>query len=121
MQGLSNFVKGMMSKFQPTFNFDDMVSGIANEDIFNFNQYPYPESPDLSQAELQYLQRQMALLINLHEDSRKEVLWEANEHRKLGNLHESHMLFKEHRKAKAELKKLSQLQYRLKHKIQPRG
>ena len=73
----------------------------------------------LSQSELQMLQRMMAQYIRTHEQVRKEFKEEAlscpvgDEMR--------NMLFREHREIKTHLKKLSALQYRLKHKIATRG
>ena len=69
----------------------------------------------LSQTELQMLQRMMAQYIRTHEQVRKEFKEEALGYPVGDEMR--NMLFREHREIKAKLKKLSALQYRLKHKI----
>ena len=69
----------------------------------------------LSQAELQMLQRIMVRHIQAHEQVRKEIKEEALSYPVGDEMR--NMLFREHREIKAKLKKLSTLQYRLKHKI----
>ena len=73
----------------------------------------------LSQAELQMLQHMMAQYIRTHEQVRKEFKEEALSYPAGDEMR--NMLFREHREIKAKLKKLSALQYRLKHKIATRG
>ena len=73
----------------------------------------------LSQAELQMLQHMMAQYIRTHEQVRKEFKEEALSYPVGDEMR--NMLFREHREIKAKLKKLSALQYRLKHKIAARG
>ena len=73
----------------------------------------------LSQTELQMLQRIMAQYIRTHEQVRKEFKEEALSYPVGDEMR--NMLFREHREIKARLKKLSALQYRLKHKIAARG
>ena len=73
----------------------------------------------LSQAELQLLQRMMVRHIQAHEQVRKEFKEEALSYPVGDEMR--NMLFREHREIKAKLKKLSALQYRLKHKIAARG
>lgn len=73
----------------------------------------------LSQAELQMLQRMMAQYIRTHEQVRKEFKEEALSYPVGDEMR--NMLFREHREIKAKLKKLSALQYRLKHNIAARG
>ena len=73
----------------------------------------------LSQSELQMLQRIMAQYIRTHEQVRKEFKEEALSYPVGDEMR--NMLFREHREIKAKLKKLSALQYRLKHKIAARG
>ena len=73
----------------------------------------------LSQAELQMLQHMMAQYIRTHEQVRKEFKEEALSYPVGDEMR--NMLFREHREIKAKLKKLSTLQYRLKHKIAARG
>ena len=73
----------------------------------------------LSQVELQMLQRMMAQYIRTHEQVRKEFKEEALSYPVGDEMR--NMLFREHREIKAKLKKLSTLQYRLKHKIAARG
>ena len=73
----------------------------------------------LSQAELQMLQRIVAQYIRVHEETRKSIKWDANDF-PVGSF-ERQYLFRQHRAIKTYLKKLSALQYRLKHKIAARG
>ena len=73
----------------------------------------------LSQAEIQMLQHMMAQYIRTHEQVRKEFKEEALIYPVGDEMR--NMLFREHREIKAKLKKLSALQYRLKHKIAARG
>ena len=73
----------------------------------------------LSQSELQMLQRIMVQHIQAHEQVRKEIKEEASSCPVGDEMR--NMLFREHREIKAKLKKLSTLQYRLKHKIATRG
>lgn len=73
----------------------------------------------LSQSELQMLQHMMAQYIRMHEQVRKEFKEEALSYPVGDEMR--NMLFQEHREIKAKLKKLSALQYRLKHKIAARG
>ena len=73
----------------------------------------------LSQVELQMLQRIMARHIQAHEQVRKEFKEEALSYPVGDEMR--NMLFREHREIKAKLKKISALQYRLKHKIAARG
>ena len=73
----------------------------------------------LSQVELQMLQHMMAQYIRTHEQVRKEFKEEALSYPVGDEMR--NMLFREHREIKAKLKKLSALQYRLKHKIAARG
>ena len=73
----------------------------------------------LSQVELQMLQRIMVRHIQAHDTVRKEFKEEALSYPVGDEMRD--MLFREHREIKAKLKKLSALQYRLKHKIATRG
>ena len=73
----------------------------------------------LSQGELQMLQRIMVRHIQAHEQVRKEFKEEALSYPVGDEMR--NMLFREHREIKAHLKKLSALQYRLKHKIAAKG
>lgn len=73
----------------------------------------------LSQSELQMLQHMMAQYIRTHEQVRKEFKEEALSYPVGDEMR--NMLFREHREIRAKLKKLSALQYRLKHKIAARG
>ena len=77
------------------------------------------EDEALTAAELQMLQRIMAQHIRTHEQVRKEFKEEALSYPVGDEMR--NMLFREHREIKAKLKKLSALQYRLKHKIATRG
>ena len=73
----------------------------------------------LSQAEIQMLQHMMAQYIRTHEQVRKEFKEEALRYPVGDEMR--NMLFREHREIKDHIKKLSALQYRLKHKIAARG
>ena len=73
----------------------------------------------LSQSEIQMLQHMMAQYIRTHEQVRKEFKEEALSYPVGDEMR--NMLFREHREIKTHLKKLSALQYRLKHKIADRG
>ena len=84
-----------------------------------FHKYPDGESPYLSQAEIQMLQRIMVRHIQAHEQVRKEIKEEASSYPVGDEMR--NMLFRDHRELKAKIKKLSTLQYRLKHKIAARG
>ena len=87
-------------------------------EVFNEVDVIYQDQM-LSQAELQMLQRMMAQYIRTHEQVRKEFKEEALSYPVGDEMR--NMLFQEHREIKAKLKKLSALQYRLKHKIAARG
>ena len=86
--------------------FDDEIEVVLQEEM-------------LSQSELQMLQRMMAQYIRTHEQVRKEFKEEALSYPVGDEMR--NMLFREHRAIKTYLKKLSALQYRLKHKIATRG
>ena len=86
--------------------FDDEIEVVLQEEM-------------LSQAELQMLQRIVAQYIRVHEETRKSIKWDANDF-PVGSF-ERQYLFRQHRAIKTYLKKLSALQYRLKHKIAARG
>ena len=86
--------------------FDDEIEVVLQEEM-------------LSQTELQMLQRIMAQYIRTHEQVRKEFKEEALSYPVGDEMR--NVLFQEHREIKAKLKKLSALQYRLKHKIADRG
>ena len=73
----------------------------------------------LSQSELQMLQHMMAQYIRTHERVRKEFKEEALSYPAGDEMR--NVLSREHREIKANLKKFSALQYRLKHKIAARG
>lgn len=90
-----------------------------------FNKQPVDEVKDihqdqvLSQAELQMLQRIVADAIFEHEQYCKGAKYDAQIH-PVGDENRN-FWFKQVRKHQAKLKKLSALQYRLKHKIAARG
>ena len=86
--------------------FDDGIKVVLQEEV-------------LSQSELQMLQRIMSQYIQTHDQVRKEFKEEALSYPVGDEMR--NMLFREHREIKAKLKKLSALQYRLKHKIAARG
>ena len=86
--------------------FDDEITVVLQEEM-------------LSQTELQMLQQMMAQYIRTHEQVRKESKEEALSYPVGDEMR--NMLFREHWEIRAKLKKLSALQYRLKHKIATRG
>ena len=86
--------------------FDDEIEVVLQEEL-------------LSQGELQMLQRIMSQYIQTHEQVRKEFKEEALSYPVGDEMR--NVLFREHREIKAKLKKISALQYRLKHKIAARG
>ena len=86
--------------------FDDEIEVVLQEEM-------------LSQGELQMLQRMMAQYIRTHEQVRKEFKEEALSYPVGDEMR--NILFREHREIKDHIKKLSALQYRLKHKIATRG
>ncbi len=88
-------------------------------EVFNDEVEVIYQDQMLSQAELQMLQRIVAQYIRVHEETRKSIKWDANDF-PVGSF-ERQYLFRQHRAIKAYLKKLSALQYRLKHKIAARG
>lgn len=73
----------------------------------------------LSQAELQMLQRIVASEIRFEHQQKEYFKDSAIACTSMTD--ERKYYFQEHRKSKAKLKKLSALQYRLKHKIAVRG
>lgn len=77
------------------------------------------EDEPLTKAELQMLQRIVADAINLEEDYRKLDKMDAQSWVK-GSA-ERDIFFKSVKKHSVKLKKLSALQYRLKHKIAAKG
>ena len=102
--------------FKSLFGFfnDQSVGEVFDDEIKVIHQ-----DQMLSQAELQMLQRIMVRHIQAHEQVRKEIKEEALSYPVGDEMR--NMLFREHREIKAKLKKLSTLQYRLKHKIAARG
>ena len=88
-------------------------------EVFNDEVEVIYQDQMLSQSELQMLQHMMAQHIRTHEQVRKEFKEEALSYPVGDEMR--NMLFREHREIKAHLKKLSALQYRLKHKIATRG
>ena len=88
-------------------------------EVFNDEVEVVYQDQMLSQSELQMLQHVMAQYIRTHEQVRKEFKEEALSYPVGDEMR--NMLFREHREIKAKLKKLSALQYRLKHKIAARG
>ena len=88
-------------------------------EVFNDEVEVICQDQMLSQSELQMLQRMMVRHIQAHEQVRKEFKEEALSYPAGDEMR--NMLFREHREIKAKLKKLSALQYRLKHKIAARG
>lgn len=111
------FINGLFDS-SSTANLQEGFSGNTPYDK-EFPKYPEEESPYLSQAEIQMLQHMVAQYIRTHEQVRKEFKEEALSYPVGDEMR--NMLFREHREIKAKLKKLSALQYRLKHKIAARG
>ena len=102
--------------FKSLFGFlnDQSVGEVFDDEIKVIHQ-----DQMLSQAELQMLQHMMAQYIRTHEQVRKEFKEEALSYPVGDEMR--NMLFREHREIKTYIKKLSALQYRLKHKIAARG
>ena len=88
-------------------------------EVFNDEVEVIYQDQMLSQSELQMLQQMMAQYIRTHEQVRKVFKEEALSYPVGDEMR--NILFREHREIKAKLKKLSALQYRLKHKIAARG
>ena len=88
-------------------------------EVFNDKVEVIYQDQMLSQSELQMLQQMMAQYIRTHEQVRREFKEEAQGF-PVGDKTRN-MLFREHREIKAHIKKLAQLQYRLKHKIAAKG
>ena len=102
--------------FKSLFGFfnDQSVGEVFDDEIKVIHQ-----DQMLSQSELQMLQHMMAQYIRTHEQVRKEFKEEALSYPVGDEMR--NMLFREHRKHQAKIKKISSLQYRLKHKIAARG
>ena len=110
--------------FQSIHNFfrDLFIGKDELHDVIWNQEYRFhivPEDEALTSAELQMLQRIVAQYIRVHEETRKSIKWDANDF-PVGSF-ERQYLFRQHRAIKTYLKKLSALQYRLKHKIAARG
>lgn len=88
-------------------------------EVFNDEVKVIYQDQMLSQSELQMLQHMMAQYIRTHEQVRKEFKEEALSYPVGDEMR--NMLFREHREIKTHLKKISALQYRLKHKIAVRS
>ena len=88
-------------------------------EVFNDEVEVIYQDQMLSQSELQMLQHVMAQYIRTHEQVRKEFKEGALSYPVGDEMR--NMLFREHREIKAKLKKLSALQYRLKHNIAAKG
>ena len=111
------FINGLFNS-SATANLQEVFSWNVPYDG-EFHKYPDGESPYLSQAELQMLQRIMSQYIRTHEQVRKEFKEGALKFPVRSRYR--NILFGDYRKAKEKHKKLSALQYRLKHKIATRG
>jgi len=109
-----NFIRGMFDKSATTSD------TTWNVPVFN---YEYEgggvDSPHLSQSELQMLQRIVAKEIYLEGECQKLDKTDAISHPK--GSYSRDVFFKSARKRAEKLKKLSALQYRLKHKIAAKG
>lgn len=109
-----NFIRGMFDKSATT---SDMTWNVP---VFNYEyegrgvDFPY-----LSQSELQMLQRIVADAVFEEEQHWKIAKYEAQLY-PVGD-EERNYWFKYARKHQSKLKKLSALQYRLKHKIVAEG
>lgn len=108
LQYIRNFYHQMF------FNPDESFQHAVPDDSTNKK-----DSPVLTQSELQMLQRIVADAIFEKEQYWKGAKYDAQIHR--GGSDERNFWFKQARKHKTALKKLSTLQYRLKHKISTWG
>lgn len=89
-----------------------------------FHKYPDGESPCLSQSELQMLQRIVADRIReeeLYRSVNKQTAKHWSKEKRSVRQSTLDSLYKEVQKSSQRLKKLSALQYRLKHKIAAKG
>ena len=109
-----NFIRDMFDKSAVTSD------AAWNVPVFN-HEYESDgvDSPCLSQAELQMLQRIVADAIFEHEQYWKGAKYDAQIYP--AGSENRNFWFKQSRKHQAKLKKLSALQYRLKHKIAAKG
>ena len=90
------------------------------------DDFTYPEQLEVrcitkevvfTQAEVQYLRKVLADTINRQEEIRGFYLEDAKYYKELNKLELSKKGFKNHRKIKAELKKLVKIQQKLKHSL----
>lgn len=86
---------------------------------WHYTARPEYNSAYLTQAELQLLQRVVARNIRIVDQVRKEIKEEALGYQVKSDIRR--ILFKQHREVKAYLRKLADLQHRLKHKVTTRG
>lgn len=114
-----DFIRGMFDKSASNFSSHPGYGAPPIYDVHVFPKFPSIDSPYLSQAELQMLQRIVADEIRF-EHQQKEYFKDAAIACTTFTDERSYY-FKEHRKSKANLKKLAQLQYRLKHRIVAKG
>ena len=103
--------------FRDAFFGKDELHGVVRHNEYRLHIVHEDEA--LTAAELQMLQHVMAQYIRTHEQVRKEFKEEALSYPVGDEMR--NVLFREHREIKTHLKKLSALQYRLKHKIAARG
>ena len=116
------FINGLFSS-SSTSNLQEDFSWNVPYDG-EFHDYPDGESPYLSQAELQMLQRIVADRIReeeLYRSVNKQTAKHWSKEKRSVRQSTLDSLYKEIQKASQRLKKLSALQYRLKHKIAARG
>lgn len=114
-----DFIRGMFDKSAFNFNSHPGYGVSPIHDVHVFPKFPSIDSPYLSQAELQMLQRIVADAIHLEEEGR--MLDKMDAHAWVKGSEERDVFFKSARKRSSKLKKLAQLQYRLKHRIIAKG
>lgn len=95
--------------FQPLYD--------AYDEKYTVIQGKIPESGFFTHSELQKLQSILADKINDTESIRLDFLENANYFKDIGKQYASTVCFKNHRKLKAEMKKLVALQQKVKHSL----
>ena len=88
-----------------------------NEEDFMMINGKVEEGAFLTAAELQYLRKILADKINEQEDIRGFYLADAKYYKEVNQEVQAKHYFKQHRKIKAELKKLVKIQQKIKHSL----
>lgn len=118
-----NFIRGMFDKSSSTcsFNLHPSSDSPSVHDFYVhvFPKFPSEDSPYLTKAELQMLQRIVANEICTEEEYRNDTKILATEAPK--NSEDRDYWYKRVAKSSSKIKKLSQMQYRLKHRIIAKG